>query len=488
MWKGNEGPQTEAYLSQADELLYGGAAGGGKSDLLLGVAFNDHQMVAIFRQNFRDIRGLEQRSIQIVGNDRGYNHGDKIWKLGSRFIEFGALEKPGAEFGWQGRPHDCLLYDEAAQIAKTKITFINGWLRSTDPKQRKRIIYASNPPIRGEGEWLMIWFAPWLDPLYPHPATPGELRWFINDRDGDPLWVAGPGRYDRGDGEMSDAKSRTFIPALLADNPYLRDTGYRTQIENLPEPMRSALLYGDFLAAREDHAYQVIPSHWIALAQQRWHEDGRQQWMLSMGVDIAQGGKARLAVARLHHPQWFDRVLATPGKDVTDAPMIAGHILPYQRNAAVIGIDMTGGWGGGIKEFMRASEIDAVGLTFSEASGGLAMQSNLPFYNLRTELHWRFREALDPTSVDPIALPPEKALAAELAAPRWLMRGKFLAVEEKDDIVKRLGVSPDLAEAVYIAWHLRQHGLAKRVMGPRSGQLPRHWGKQATDNPYDELN
>lgn len=488
-WIPNEGPQTAAYLSLADEVLYGGAAGGGKSDLLLGTAFNEHGRSAIFRAAFRDIRGLEQRAIDIVGNDIGYNHGEKMWQLAGKVIEFGALEKVGSEKGWQGRPHDLIAYDEAAQIAKAKIVFINGWLRSEHGGQRKRILYGSNPPLRGEGDWLIVWFAPWLDPLFSSPAKPGELRWFVNDKDGDPVWVSGPGRYDRGDGQMSDAMSRTFIPALLVDNPYLRDTGYRRQVENLPEPMRSALLLGDFLAAREDHAWQIIPAAWIAAAQRRWREDGRKDRMLSMGVDMAQGGKARLAVARLHSPAWFDKVLTTPGKDVTDAPTTAGHILPHQRNAAIIGIDMTGGWGGGIAEFLRTSEVDAQGVVFSHSSGGIAKDSGLPFFNLRSELYWRFREALDPNNVDPVSLPPGKGLAAELAAARWRMRGKFILVEEKDDIIERLnGASPDEAEAVLIAWHLRAAGLAKQLMGGKQGRLPKHWGEQqGGDNPYDEL-
>jgi hypothetical protein len=54
-------------------------------------------------------------------------------------------------------------------------------------------------------------------------------------------------------------KSRTFIPAKMEDNKYL-DGDYEAQIESMPEPMRSALRDGNFMAARQDHAYQVIPS------------------------------------------------------------------------------------------------------------------------------------------------------------------------------------------------------------------------------------
>ena len=61
------------------------------------------------------------------------------------------------------------------------------------------------------------------------------------------------------DGVMLQALSCTFIPARLSDNRFLRDTNYRAQLMALPEPLRSKLLEGDFLAGREDAANQVIP-------------------------------------------------------------------------------------------------------------------------------------------------------------------------------------------------------------------------------------
>ena len=71
--------------------------------------------------------------------------------------------------------------------------------------------------------------------------------------DGTLAWVDGPGTHDI-DGEQLQALSCTFIPALLDDNRFLRDTGYRAQVMSLPEPLRSKLLKGDFLAGREDRA------------------------------------------------------------------------------------------------------------------------------------------------------------------------------------------------------------------------------------------
>jgi hypothetical protein len=214
-------PQFDAYHSKADLLLYGGAAGGGKSDLILGLALTAHRRSLICRRTYVDLNGMEQRLIAIRGTRAGYNSDDMVLQFDGRLIEFGALERPGSELTWQGRPHDFIGFDEGAQLPESKVRFSMGWLRSEDPDQRRRVVIASNPPIGAQGEWLITWFAPWLDPAFPDPAKPGELRWRCMRADGSMAWVDGPGEH-RIDGTPQLAISCTFIPARLADNRYLR--------------------------------------------------------------------------------------------------------------------------------------------------------------------------------------------------------------------------------------------------------------------------
>ena len=91
------------------------------------------------------------------------------------------------------------------------------------------------------------------------------------------------------------------------------------------------------------------------------------------------------------------------------------------------------------------------------------MDGQLTFANRRTELWWKFREALDPVQGDGIALPPDPRLAAQLAAPTWKLRGNAILIESKDDIRKRLGTSTDDADAVILAWHKRDDALRRQT-------------------------
>jgi hypothetical protein len=458
-------PQVDAFHSAADLVLYGGAAGGGKTDLLLGLALTAHERSVIFRRAYVDLAGIEQRLIEILGSRAGYNGQDMVLRRPGRLIEFGALERPGSEFSWQGRPHDFIGFDEGAQLAESKVRFVMGWLRSTTPGQRCRVVIASNPPIGGEGEWLMTWFAPWLDPVFSHPAKPGELRWRCMRADGTFAWVEGPGTHAI-DGEQLDALSCTFVPARLDDNRFLRDTGYRAQIMAMPEPLRSKLLKGDFIAGREDAAQQVIPSAWIKAAQDRWRPDGGCALkMTTLGVDVAQGGADETVLAPLF-VTWFGELVRRRGFDTTNGPAVARLVIEHMRDRCQVNVDLTGGWGGSSRDHLVAQGITVEPIVFSAASAERTRDAQLEFHNMRAQLWWKFREALDPLQGDGIALPPDRRLAAQLAAPTWKLRGQAIVIESKDEIRKRLGSSTDDADAVVLAWHGRAEAL-RRQMRPR---------------------
>lgn len=464
-WTAQLGPQTEAYFSMADEILFGGQAGGGKSDLLIGLALNEGQNAVIFRNGLKNVTDLQNRACRVIGTSDYLNKSDHIIDLAAaglgagRTLEFGSLDKPGAEEDWQGRRRDFMGFDEAAQQNKERVMFVRGWNGSVYGR-RSRVVYATNPPLSAVGNWLVIWFAPWLDEMFPTKAKPVELRWFINNKDGDPIWVDGPGTYAREDGEMSEAKSRTFIPSALKDNKYLRDTDYIKSIDALPEPMRSAMKSGNFMAAREDGAYQVIPALWVQAAQRR-HELAPRKYrdMIALGVDIAQGGPDKTTLAPLLTENYFAEPTIVPGVNTKDGTAVAGLIVTHQKNGAPIGIDMTGGWGGGTKTKLEDSGVAVIPVVFSEKTGAADPDSKIFYANIRAEIHWEMRRALDPNSGEDIMLPPGQKILAEATAAHWKLKGGMILIQEKAEIRALLGSSPDIWDAICIAWYIRKHGI-----------------------------
>jgi hypothetical protein len=421
----------------------------------LGTALTQHENSVIFRRQGVDLRGTEDRLIEILGSRNGYNATDMKLKHSRGILEFGALEKPHSELTWQGRPHDFIGFDEGAQLSLDKVLYVTGWLRSVTPDIRKRVVIATNPPTGGDGEWVIEWFAPWLDPTFPDPAEHGELRWaIVVDRK--LRWVGGPGVTTIG-GHTYTHESYTFILSLLEDNPWLSATGYRARIENLPEPLRSQLLHGDFLAGREDHEWQVIPTDWVKAAQERWRKAPQKtRTMLALAMDVAMGGPDVTTIAALHEEAWFAPIITRPGVATNDPVQHAALLILSRRDEADISVDATGGWGTGILSHLKHQHgIPCSGLVFSRKSNLKARDGKLGFRNLRAEMYWRFREALSPDSGFDVMLPPSPRLLGQLTTPRYEVRSTDLLIEDKEGIRKRTGGSTDEADAVVMAWHRR---------------------------------
>lgn len=479
-WLPNPGPQTDAVLSSADVLLYGGAGGGGKSDCLLGLAVTQHRRSLILRRQYVNLTALLDRSTQIVP-DAGINRSPppRLTTADGRIIDFGAAARLGDEQDWQGQPHDLLGFDEATQFLELQVRFLMGWVRSTEPGQRCRTVLATNPPLDASGDWIIGMFRPWLDLTHPEPAKPGELRWYVTDPDGKDMEVDGPGTYRIGEKDVQ-AMSRTFISAKLSDNPYLANTGYAAQLDALPEPIRSAVRDGNFMAARADAERQVIPTQWVLEAQARWTEARPAHAPMScIACDVAQGGPDRTTLAA-RYDGWFAPVEAVPGKGTPDGPTVAGLIIAHRRNDAKIVIDTGGGYGGSAYDHLKGNGVPVTGFKGSEGSVLRTKDGTLGFVNKRSAAHWRLREALDPEQDggSPIALPHDPELTADLTAATFKVTPRGIQIEDKDGIKKRIGRSPDKGDAVVMCWFegptVVTHGEEwRKFRGERRGAAPK---------------
>lgn len=493
-WIPNPGPQTEAYFCKADELLYGGQGGGGKSDLLAGLALSEHKRSLLMRVQYTDLPALTERVVSVAGTRKGLNSSPPPqFKIDGRVIDFGAAGTPEKAETWQGNPHDLIGFDEACQFQELVVRFIMGWNRAADESldnpadQRVRTVLASNPPLSAAGQWIIPMFGPWLDPMHENPARHGELRWFITDPDGKDMEVDGPDDCREWGGKVYRPKSRTFIPARLSDNPFLINTGYQSTLDAMPEPMRSAIRDGNFMAAREDSEWQVIPTKWVLAANERWKRGKPVNGaMTALGVDPARGGRDETTLSP-RYGRWFDEIVAVPGRETPTGPDVLAIIVKTIRDSAPIGYDPIG-IGSGVTDALHDSGLDYEGLNGSSTALGRTSDGNFGFVTRRSEMWWQLREALDPEYGIDIALPPDSKLQADLTAPMYEVRRGSppkIYVESKEDMKKRLGRSPDRGDAVVYSWAVG--GIDPKPRKNRhSLALRKEWDAPAT-NDYDPL-
>jgi hypothetical protein len=475
-WIYNTGSQEQAYFSEADELFYGGQAGPGKTDLMMGVCLNLHTRSLLLRRTNKEASRFIRRFSEIVGHRDGWNGQTQTFTFGDgKIVEFGGCQLEDDKQKYKGEPKDFIGFDEISDFTETQYRFIIGWNRSAKKGQRSRVIAAGNPPTTPEGLWVVKYWAPWLDETYPNRAEPGELRWFTNigGRDTE---VDGPGPHNV-NGEQIMARSRTFIPGELADNPDLGDTNYASVLAGLPDGLREAYKDGKFSTSLRDDDFQVIPTSWILQAEERWSPDGwKEHEMTAMGLDCAGGGVDAAALAP-RHGTWYGEIKTLDGKMTADGQAMAAFVLQYRRNNCPIVIDVGGGYAGATIERFKDNGIDFRRFNSANKSMGKAKGSNLSFYNKRAEAAWKFREALDPEQEggSVIALPPDPELRADLASLRYKLAPSGLQIETKQEIKKRIGRSPDKGDAVIMCLSEGDKAAVRRVQAQgRNGGKPRN--------------
>jgi hypothetical protein len=102
---------------------------------------------------------------------------------------------------------------------------------------------------------------------------------------------------------------------------------------------------------------------------------------------------------------------------------------------------------------LKAAGAPVIPVNVGSASEVLDDDQNKVYVNLRAELWWALRDALDPKNPEPLALPPDDDLLGDLAAPTYKITGKGQTqIEDKEETKKRLGHSPDRADAVMLTF------------------------------------
>lgn len=453
LWEPINTMQVLAKSSEAFEVFCGGRARTGKTDLILGLALTEHKSSIIFRTELTQVEALEDRSRELLqGTHAQYNASpmSKRWRgiPGDRTLKFGALKFDRDIDKYYGRPHDLICFDEVAKFKEKHYLSVWGWACSVIEDQRVRVVCTGNPPADSSEIWVKRRWGAWVDERHPNPAKPGELRWYVN-LDGKDTEVRGPDAViTDANGKRLKPMSRTFIPGELLH--FYKGTDYEATLDALPEPLRSQLRDGDFSAAEDDQARQVIPTQWVQAAMDRWETLQKPDVPLrAVGVDVARGGSDQTIIAK-RWGTYFDKLIKYDGKQTKTGDDVATLVMQNmseKEKRSKIMIDLTG-IGSSPYDTLVRNKFNVEGFIGASASEETDAARQLEFANRRAEAWWKMREALDPDSGQDIALPPDNELLADLTAPTWKLEARGIQIEKKEDVLKRLGRSTDCGDAV----------------------------------------
>jgi len=241
----NPGPQTEFLAAPEREVLYGGAAGGGKSFGLLADPMryfgNGNFNGLILRRTNDELRELVWKSQELY--PKAYPGAKWQEKKSQWVFPSGAklwmtyLEREEDVLRYQGQAFSYIAFDELTQHATPFAwNYMRSRLRTTDPELPVFMRATTNPGGPGHS-WVKRMF---IDPAPSNKAFPatdiesGEVLSYpeTHEKAGKPLFY------------------RRFIPATLKDNPYLYTEGdYEANLLSLPEMQRRQLLEGDWAIA-----------------------------------------------------------------------------------------------------------------------------------------------------------------------------------------------------------------------------------------------
>jgi predicted phage terminase large subunit-like protein len=314
-WKPNPGPQTRFLSLKCFESLYGGAAGGGKSDALLvdairyvGRGYGANYQALLLRRTFPELdKSLVRRSHELYRRlGAGYNEQKKTWTFpAGECVTFGSVEHESDVHRYQGAAFQFVGFDELTSFAESQYLYLISRIRSAHGVPC-RIRAATNPGNNGH-EWVMQRFGPWLDPASPTPASPGTILYFVRAQDGERVVPKG----------TAGSLGRTFVPARIADNPALAlgDPDYTRRLEELDPVKRAQLRDGNWLIKPAKGLY--FRREWIkdVLDVEAANVSGRvRYWDLAAGGDYAVGVKYSRLREKMFCVEDVRRLKGTPGQ------------------------------------------------------------------------------------------------------------------------------------------------------------------------------
>lgn len=252
-------PKQRVFLNDyrgVDEVLYGGAAGGAKSEAALIFSFlrrMDYPGSSglILRRTYPELArgdGLIPRSHDLFTGVGHWSGEQRTWTFSNKsVIEFGHMVNDDSWRLYFGGGWEDVVFEELTQFSEQQYLMVGmGRARSVIPGCKPKVRATTNPGSTGHV---------WVRQRFIEPLAPLKIGWFARRHGVDT-------KLRRSEVEATpEAKSRAFIPSRLEDNPYLFDSGdYEANLAALPDDDYRALRHGDWYA-------------WSGQVFKRWRQD-----------------------------------------------------------------------------------------------------------------------------------------------------------------------------------------------------------------------
>lgn len=394
-------------------LMFGGGMGGSKSYLgaiiFLQLALQfPNSRYAVIRKNMSVLKRTTYLTFQKVANDLHIpyteNRQDMYWQVGdSRIYFLEADDSKDQDFNkLRGLELTAAMIDEANEVAEKAFNILKMRIGRENRNGELAFLYLTTNPDQN-----------WVKETFYDPYKEGSIE--------APYY---------------------YLQALAKDNPF-NQPEYIEALEHLPENEYNRFVLGDW--SYSDDPNQLIRFDVLKpqlLASRSKEADG-------MGIDVAREGDDDTFFAYRKNIENVRRIgdieLINSQDTITTASIAIEKMKDRKVGAGSVSVDVIG-VGGGVVDSMRSRgyRVNA----FNSGASPTEDAGHLQFKNMRAQMYWKLREGLENGTIE---LVDDARLIKELTAIRYFVKDKYIQIESKPEIKKRLGSSPDMADAVTIA-------------------------------------